>query len=54
LYVTCLPAFEKLVTEAKVGAVMGAYSRLLGEPCCASRLVGRTFPKASQTIQQRQ
>lgn len=39
LYGTYLPAFKKLVTEAKVEAVMGAYNRTLGEPCCASKLL---------------
>jgi len=39
LYDTYLPAFKKLVTEAKVEAVMGAYNRLLDEPCCASQLL---------------
>jgi beta-glucosidase len=37
LYDTYLPAFKQLVTEAKVEAVMGAYSRTLDEPCCASQ-----------------
>ena len=37
LYATYLPAFKKLVTEAKVEAVMGAYNRTNGEPCCASQ-----------------
>ncbi len=38
---TYLPAFKKLVTEAGVEAVMGAYNRTNGEPCCASqRLLG--------------
>lgn len=36
LWDTYLPAFEALVTEAKVEAVMGAYNRSNGEPCCAS------------------
>ena len=36
---TYLPAFKKLVTEAKVEAVMGAYNRVNGEPCCASQLL---------------
>lgn len=36
---TYLPAFQKLVTEAKVESVMGAYNRTNGEPCCASRLL---------------
>jgi beta-glucosidase len=41
LYDTYLPAFKKLVTEANVEAVMGAYNRMNGEPCCASqRLLG--------------
>lgn len=33
---TYLPAFEALVREAKVEAVMGAYNRLNGEATCAS------------------
>ena len=39
LYSTYLPAFKKLVTGAKVEAVMGAYNRTLGEPCNASHLL---------------
>ena len=39
LYDTYLPAFKKLVTEAKVEAVMGAYNRTLNEVCCASKLL---------------
>jgi beta-glucosidase len=39
LYDSYLPAFEKLVTEAKVESVMGAYNRTLDEPCCASKLL---------------
>ena len=34
---TYLAAFEKLVKEAKVESVMGAYNRTNGEPCCASK-----------------
>ena len=34
---TYLPAFEALVKEAGVEAVMGAYNRTNGEPCCASK-----------------
>ena len=34
---TYLPAFEMLVKEAGVEAVMGAYNRTNGEPCCANR-----------------
>ena len=33
---TYLPAFKALVQEAEVEAVMGAYNRTNGEPCCAS------------------
>ncbi len=33
---TYLPAFEACVREANVEAVMGAYNRFRGEPCCAS------------------
>jgi beta-glucosidase len=36
LHDTYLPAFKKLVTEAKVEAIMGAYNRVNGEPACAS------------------
>jgi beta-glucosidase len=39
LYDTYLPAFKKLVTEAKIEAVMGAYNRTLYEVCCASELL---------------
>ncbi|MCD7806988.1 MAG: glycoside hydrolase family 3 C-terminal domain-containing protein, partial [Lachnospiraceae bacterium] len=34
---TYLPAFEALVKDAHVEAVMGAYNRTNGEPCCGSR-----------------
>lgn len=34
---TYLPAFEALVRKAKVEAVMGAYNRTNGEPCCGSK-----------------
>ena len=34
---TYLPAFKALVQEAGVEAVMGAYNRTNGEPCCGSR-----------------
>jgi beta-glucosidase len=44
LYDTYLPAFKKLVTEAKVEAVMGAYNRVDGVPACASDfLLGQTL-----------
>lgn len=33
---TYLPAFRDCVIEGKVEAVMGAYNRTNGEPCCAS------------------
>lgn len=37
LWETYLPAFEALVKEAHVEAVMGAYNRFNGEPCCGSK-----------------
>ena len=39
LYGTYLPAFKKLVKDAKVEAVMGAYNRTLDEACNASKLL---------------
>lgn len=36
MYETYLPAFEMCVKEANVEAVMGAYNRTNGEPCCGS------------------
>ena len=39
LFETYLPAFEACVREAGVEAVMGAYNRTLGEPCCASEFL---------------
>ena len=37
LWETYLPAFEALVKEADVEAVMGAYNATNGEPCCGSK-----------------
>lgn len=37
MWETYLPAFEALVKEAEVEAVMGAYNRTNGEPCCGSK-----------------
>lgn len=34
---TYLPAFEACVKEGQVEAVMGAYNRTNGEPCCANK-----------------
>lgn len=41
LWETYLPAFEALVKEADVAAVMGAYNRVYGESASASRLLLR-------------
>ena len=41
LWNTYLPAFECAVKEGRVEAVMGAYNRTLGEPCCGSKLLLR-------------
>jgi len=41
LYETYLKAFKYCIDNAKPSAVMGAYNRVNGEPCCASkRLLG--------------
>ncbi len=37
LWETYLPAFEAAVKEADVEAIMGAYNRVNGEPCCGSK-----------------
>lgn len=43
---TYLPAFKALVTEAHVEAVMCAYNRTNGEPCCANNmLIGEVLRK---------
>lgn len=36
LWETYLPAFEACIREGKAEAIMGAYNRVNGEPCCAS------------------
>jgi beta-glucosidase len=41
LYETYLPAFKEAVKEGKVEAVMGAYNRTNGEPCCGSKTLLR-------------
>lgn len=41
LYETYLPAFEACVKEGEVEAVMGAYNRTNGEPCCGSNTLIR-------------
>lgn len=40
---TYFPAFEALVKEAHVEAVMGAYNRVNGEPCCGSETLIRNI-----------
>ena len=39
LWNTYLPAFEAAVKDGGVEAVMGAYNRVSGEPCCGSTLL---------------
>ena len=39
LFETYLPAFKACVQEGKVEAVMGAYNRTNGEPCCGSKIL---------------
>ena len=39
MFETYLPAFETLVKDAKVEAVMGAYNRVEGEPACAHKFL---------------
>ena len=41
LWDTYLPAFETVVKEGKVEAVMGAYNRVNGEPACGSKTLLR-------------
>ncbi len=44
LWETYLPAFEACVREGKVEAVMGAYNRTNGEPCCGHEyLIGEVL-----------
>ncbi|MFX0012662.1 MAG: glycoside hydrolase family 3 protein, partial [Candidatus Hermodarchaeota archaeon] len=39
LWETYLPAFEACICEGKAEAIMGAYNRVNGEPCCASEFL---------------
>jgi beta-glucosidase len=39
LYETYLPAFEACIKQGKAEAIMGAYNRVNGEACCASRFL---------------
>jgi beta-glucosidase len=39
LWETYLPAFEACMREGKAEAIMGAYNRVNGEPCCASEFL---------------
>ena len=43
LYETYLPAFKACVQEGKVEAVMGAYNRTNGEPCCGSKTLLKRY-----------
>ena len=40
---TYLPAFEACVRDAKVEAIMGAYNRTNGEPCCGSETLLKKY-----------
>jgi beta-glucosidase len=42
---TYLPAFKALVEKSDVEAVMGAYNRTNGEPCCANKPLMNTLRK---------
>ncbi|MFX0075893.1 MAG: glycoside hydrolase family 3 C-terminal domain-containing protein [Candidatus Hermodarchaeota archaeon] len=39
LWETYLPAFEACIREGKAEAIMGAYNRVNGEPCCGSEIL---------------
>ncbi|MHA2287721.1 MAG: glycoside hydrolase family 3 C-terminal domain-containing protein [Promethearchaeota archaeon] len=39
LWETYLPAFEACIREGKAEAIMGAYNRVNGEPCCGSEFL---------------
>ncbi|NHJ21369.1 MAG: glycoside hydrolase family 3 protein [Candidatus Lokiarchaeota archaeon] len=39
LWESYLPAFEACICEGKAEAIMGAYNRVNGEPCCASEFL---------------
>jgi beta-glucosidase len=39
LWETYLPAFEACIREGNAEAIMGAYNRVNGEPCCGSKLL---------------
>ena len=43
MWETYLPAFEACVKEGHVEAVMGAYNRTNGEPCCANTYLMEAF-----------
>ncbi len=47
LFETYLPAFEACVKEGEVEAVMGAYNRTNGEPCCGSKTLLRDILRDS-------
>lgn len=39
LFETYFPAFEACIKEGKAEAIMGAYNRVNGEPCCGSKFL---------------
>lgn len=51
MWETYLPAFEALVKESEVEAVMGAYNRTNGEPCCGSNTLIRDILRGQWDFQ---
>lgn len=51
MWETYLPAFEALVKESGVEAVMGAYNRTNGEPCCGSNTLIRDILRGQWDFQ---
>lgn len=50
-YETYLPQFQAAVEDGHVGAVMGAYNRLYGVPCCADELLFSNLLRSQWSFQ---